>query len=117
MNKNACPLCRRSMRCWAIDARHAPTPEVSYVCVRAAIAFRDECLHTTQDFVQRYNELTAQLVAQMRIKNTVLTPTELYEASTPLRAEIEKIKNLNGGLAPKLPLILESGTWQNRRAA
>lgn len=104
MNKNTCPLCRRSMRLWALDARRTTDlEEVSHTCVRMAISFRDECLHTPQDFVERYNQLTAALVAAMRnTKALVLTPTELYEASAPLRRELEQIKNQCAGLTPKL---------------
>lgn len=103
MNKNTCPLCRRSMRLCAIDARHAPNEEVRFIRVGVAVQYRDKCLHTARDFAKRYDELTAQLVAAMRkTKDSHLTPTELYESSAPLRRELEQIKNQSAGLTPKL---------------
>jgi len=82
---NLCPLCRQSMRLWALDLRE--TVDHRDLCIRTAISFRDACLHTDRE---KYDALVTKLKR--------LDPgTRLH---TGVWREIERIKNLHGGAKP-----------------
>jgi hypothetical protein len=91
MNKNLCPLCRASMRIWALDARHSPTPGHRYICVRTAISFRDECCHTDRE---RYDALVDKMAGTSAGKES------FWRA-------IEAIKNRHGGLVPPATISVQ----------
>jgi hypothetical protein len=84
---NICPLCRASMRRWALCARAPKTPS-SRLCVATAVAFRDECCH---DDREKYEALVAKLNA---------LPLKTSRLSIAIWSEIERIKNLHGGHKP-----------------
>jgi hypothetical protein len=89
MNTNLCPLCRQTMRLWALDARfRVITDEMRGVCIRTAKGFRDECCHTDRE---KFNAITAKLATLNRSETTL---------RTALWNELERIKNCNGGYAP-----------------
>lgn len=87
MNLNLCPLCRRSMRFWALDARLASLHQFKQMAVRVAQSFRDECLHTD---AEKYDALVGKL-------KTLAPDTWLHRA---VWREIERIKNCHAGHRP-----------------
>lgn len=90
MNANLCPLCRQSMRLWALDSRRVPNlkPELYRLAIRTAQGFRDECLHTDRE---KYLALVNQF------KSLTFKSSPLANA---VWSEIERIKNCHGGNIP-----------------
>lgn len=89
MKYNPCPLCRRAMRLWALDARfRVTTDEMRKVCIRAAKGFRDECCCTDRE---KYLALVEKLKA---------LPLKTNWLSLAIWFEVERIKNCNGGHIP-----------------
>lgn len=99
MIHNLCPLCRRSMRLWAMDARFAPTPGQRAVCVRTATSYREECRHADRE---KYEALVAHLKR--------LAPGDWRH--TAIWREIERIKNCTAG---QRPVGRTFNAWQPRR--
>jgi hypothetical protein len=92
MNANLCPLCRLSMRLWAIDARFAPTENMAQVCIRAAMSYREACHHSDG---QRYWALVKKIEAIR--DRTDLSNREKYARQLPFANAIEQTKNKHGG--------------------
>lgn len=88
MNKNLCPLCRASMRLWAVDSRFAPNPGMAGICIRTAISFRDECLHSDRE---KFEAIEAKLATLTRSENGL---------RWALWNELERIKNFHAGGRP-----------------
>jgi hypothetical protein len=97
MNHNFCPLCRLSMRLWAIDGRFAPTETMAQVCYRAAMSYRDGCFHSD---AQRYWALVKKIEAIRDRPN--LSNREKYARQLPFAQAIEQTKNLHGGYHTRL---------------
>ncbi len=85
---NLCPLCRRSMRYWALDVRVTKYADDGRYALATAIGYRDECLHTDRE---KYDALVAKLQA-LPLKTTPL--------ALAIWHEIERIKNLHNGGKP-----------------
>jgi len=85
---NLCPLCRTSMRLWALDWRRSLPAETRRLALRTATSFRDECLHTDH---AKYEALVAKL-------NTLSFKPGWLGMS--IWQEIERIKNCHGGHKP-----------------
>ena len=91
MNRNLCPLCRFSMRLWALSWRDGAHKRVNLnerVVINTAAGFRDECCHTDRD---KYDALVNKLNA---------LPLKSSPLAMALWFEIERIKNCNGGHVP-----------------
>ena len=71
-----------------MDARFAPTDGFASVCNRTAGSYRDSCRHTDRE---KFDAISAQLKTMTREE------TWLRFA---LWAELERIKNCNGGHKP-----------------
>jgi hypothetical protein len=99
---NLCPLCRATMRLWALDARFAPTDGMAEVCTRTARSFRDQCCHTDRE---RFEAIEAKLAKLTRCETRL---------RMRLWAELERIKNCNGGHRPAGRTF---NAWQERRLA
>lgn len=89
MKRNLCPLCRQSMRSWALSVRVSwVTENHRALCVRTAAGFRDQCLHTDRE---KYDALVAKLQS---------LPLKSSPLALAIWFEIERIKNLHGGHKP-----------------
>ena len=95
MKYNACPMCRRAMRLWALDWRRALPAETRHLALRTATSFRDECLHNDRAKFNALVDKIADLNSRGRYANTS------YPLLLQVWGEAERIKNLHDGMPPQ----------------